>query len=83
MKILIQETPELLLSQDSAKLAQLMVLEVFPTNEARRPLFTLGVVSSIACDIGSNLGTLSYTVSIPFSCFANRFHHAYYPAGLE
>ncbi|KAM5218369.1 BPI fold-containing family B member 1 isoform 2-T2 [Hipposideros larvatus] len=47
VKILTQETPELLLSQDSAKLAQLMVLEVFPTNEARRPLFTLGVEASL------------------------------------
>lgn len=56
VKILTQEHPELLLEQGSAKVAQLIVLEVFVTNEARRPLFTLGVVSSIACDIGSNLG---------------------------
>lgn len=55
-KILTQERPEFLLDKGSAKVAQLIVLEIFATNEARRPLFTLGVVSSIACDIGSNLG---------------------------
>ncbi|XP_029773925.1 BPI fold-containing family B member 1 isoform X1 [Suricata suricatta] len=46
VKILTQETPELLLDQGSAKVAQLIVLEVFPTNEARRPFFTLGIEAS-------------------------------------
>lgn len=45
VKILTQETPELLLDQGSANVAQLIVLEVFATNEARRPFFTLGIVS--------------------------------------
>ncbi|XP_027625986.1 BPI fold-containing family B member 1 [Tupaia chinensis] len=46
VKLLTLETPELLLSQNGAKLAQLVVFEVFPTNEARRPLFTLGIEAS-------------------------------------
>ncbi|XP_062935659.1 BPI fold-containing family B member 1 [Cynocephalus volans] len=46
MKVLTLKTPELFLSQGSAKVAQLIMLEVFPTNEARRPLFTLGIESS-------------------------------------
>ncbi|XP_035561597.1 BPI fold-containing family B member 1 isoform X1 [Canis lupus dingo] len=46
VKILTQETPELLLDQGSPKVAQLIVLEVFATNEARRPFFTLGIEAS-------------------------------------
>ncbi|XP_036999125.2 BPI fold-containing family B member 1 [Artibeus jamaicensis] len=46
VKILIQESPELLLDQGSAKVAQLIVLEVFATNEVRRPFFTLGIEAS-------------------------------------
>ncbi|XP_039104607.1 BPI fold-containing family B member 1 [Hyaena hyaena] len=46
VKILTQETPELLLDQGSANVAQLIVLEVFATNEARRPFFTLGIEAS-------------------------------------
>lgn len=46
-KILTQERPELLLDKGSAKVAQLIVLEIFATNEARRPLFTLGVEASL------------------------------------
>lgn len=58
VKILTQETPELLLDQGSPKVAQLIVLEVFATNEARRPFFTLGIVSSLVCGVSSNLGPL-------------------------
>lgn len=47
VKILTQETPDLLLDQGTAKVAQLIVLEVFATNEAHRPFFTLGIVSPI------------------------------------
>ncbi|CAK6447590.1 unnamed protein product [Pipistrellus nathusii] len=43
VKILTQEPPELLLDEGSAKVAQMIVLEVFPTNEVRRPFFTLGI----------------------------------------
>ncbi|XP_053430579.1 BPI fold-containing family B member 1 [Nycticebus coucang] len=46
VKIRTQETPKLLLSQGSAKVAQLIVLEVFATNEALHPLFTLGIEAS-------------------------------------
>ncbi|KAL2763825.1 BPI fold-containing family B member 1 precursor, partial [Daubentonia madagascariensis] len=46
VKIVTQETPELLLSQGSAKVAQQIVLDVFPTNEAHRPFFTLGIEAS-------------------------------------
>uniref|UniRef100_M3Z2B8 BPI fold containing family B member 1 n=1 Tax=Mustela putorius furo TaxID=9669 RepID=M3Z2B8_MUSPF len=46
VKILTQETPELLLEEGSAKVAQLIVLEVFATNEAHRPFFTLGIEAS-------------------------------------
>lgn len=47
VKIVTQETPELLLDQGRAKVAQLIVLEVFATSEVRRPFFTLGIVSSV------------------------------------
>ncbi|XP_054939531.1 BPI fold-containing family B member 1 isoform X3 [Physeter macrocephalus] len=43
VKILTQETTELLVDQGNAKVAQLIILEVFATNEAYRPLFTLGI----------------------------------------
>ncbi|XP_003788285.1 BPI fold-containing family B member 1 [Otolemur garnettii] len=46
VKIRTQETPKLLLSQDSATVAQLIVLEVFATNEALHPFFTLGIEAS-------------------------------------
>lgn len=55
VKILTRETPELLLDQGSAKVAQLIVLEVFATNEAHYPFFTLGIVSSTVCGMSSNL----------------------------
>lgn len=56
VKILTWKSPELLLDHGSAKVTQVIVLEVFATSKVRRPFFTLGIVSSIACDIGSNLG---------------------------
>ncbi|KAM9059562.1 BPI fold-containing family B member 1 [Megaptera novaeangliae] len=43
VKILTQENPELLVDQGNAKVAQLIMLEVFATNEAYRPFFTLGI----------------------------------------
>ncbi|XP_008147990.2 BPI fold-containing family B member 1 [Eptesicus fuscus] len=43
VKILMQEAPELLLDKGSAKVAQMIVLEVFASNEVRRPFFTLGI----------------------------------------
>ncbi|XP_004393248.1 PREDICTED: BPI fold-containing family B member 1 [Odobenus rosmarus divergens] len=46
VKILTRQTPELLLDQGSAKVAQLIVLEVFATNEAHHPFFTLGIEAS-------------------------------------
>ncbi|XP_037357505.1 BPI fold-containing family B member 1 [Talpa occidentalis] len=46
VKVLTQAAPELFLDQGRAKVAQLIVLEVFPTNEAHRPLFTLGIEAS-------------------------------------
>ncbi|XP_054429410.1 BPI fold-containing family B member 1 [Pteronotus mesoamericanus] len=46
VKILIQESPEILLDQGNAKMAQLIILEVFATNEVRRPFFTLGIEAS-------------------------------------
>lgn len=45
VKFQTRKTPQLLLSQDGAQAAQLIVLDLFPTNEAQRPLFTLGIVS--------------------------------------
>lgn len=56
VKILIQETPDIFLAQGSATAVQLIVLELFATNEVNHPFFTLGIVSSIVCDIGNNLG---------------------------
>ena len=47
VKILTQENPELFVDQGNAKVAQLIMLEVFATNEAYRPFFTLGIVSSV------------------------------------
>ncbi|TEA32799.1 hypothetical protein DBR06_SOUSAS4210121, partial [Sousa chinensis] len=43
VKILTQKTPELLVDQGHAKVAQLIMLEVFATNEAYHPFFTLGI----------------------------------------
>lgn len=68
VKILIQEAPELLLDQGSAKVAQLIVLEVFATNEVRRPFFTLGIVSSVAHDIGNKLRDLHSSCSPLLLC---------------
>lgn len=45
VKILMQESPKLLLDKGSAKVAQMIVLEIFASNEVRRPFFTLGIVS--------------------------------------
>ncbi|KAG8524104.1 BPI fold-containing family B member 1 [Galemys pyrenaicus] len=65
VKILTQDTPDLFLDQGRAKVAQLIVLEVFATNEVRRPLFTLGIVSSDACGSGSLWGGLPVTAPSP------------------
>ncbi|XP_007932754.1 BPI fold-containing family B member 1 [Orycteropus afer afer] len=46
VKILTQDTPKLLLSEGNAKVAQLIMLEVFATNEVRRPFFTIGIEAS-------------------------------------
>ncbi|XP_012610524.2 BPI fold-containing family B member 1 [Microcebus murinus] len=46
VKIVTQDTPELLLSHCSAKVAQQIVLDLFPTSEAYRPFFTLGIEAS-------------------------------------
>ncbi|XP_048667067.1 BPI fold-containing family B member 1 [Marmota marmota marmota] len=43
VKFQTRKTPQLLLSQDGAQAAQLIVLDLFPTNKALRPLFTLGI----------------------------------------
>ncbi|XP_074068003.1 BPI fold-containing family B member 1 [Macrotis lagotis] len=46
VKILTQEPPEIILKANSARMAQLIVFEVFATNQATRPLFTLGIEAS-------------------------------------
>ncbi|XP_004612714.1 BPI fold-containing family B member 1 [Sorex araneus] len=46
VKILLQESPNFFLEQDHAKVAQMVILEVFATNQARRPFFTLGIEAS-------------------------------------
>ncbi|XP_049635455.1 BPI fold-containing family B member 1 [Suncus etruscus] len=43
VKVLLQEPPTFFLEQGHAKVAQMVVLEVFATNEVRRPFFTLGI----------------------------------------
>ncbi|KAM6163832.1 BPI fold-containing family B member 1 [Rhynchocyon petersi] len=43
VKVFTQDTPTLLLSEGSAKVAQLIVFEVFATNAVLRPFFTLGI----------------------------------------
>ncbi|XP_059934426.1 BPI fold-containing family B member 1 [Mesoplodon densirostris] len=43
VEILTQGTPELLVDQGNAKVAQLIMLEVFATSGAHRPFFTLGI----------------------------------------
>lgn len=47
VKIMSQTTPMLILDQGNAKVAQLIVLEIFATDKDSRPLFTLGIVSSV------------------------------------
>lgn len=47
VKILSQTTPTLILDQGNAKVVQLIVLEIFATDKDSRPLFTLGIVSSV------------------------------------
>ncbi|XP_037667617.1 BPI fold-containing family B member 1 isoform X2 [Choloepus didactylus] len=54
VKILTQETPELLLDQGSATVAQLIVLQVFATSEASRPIFTLGIEASSEAQFYTN-----------------------------
>ncbi|XP_006921781.1 BPI fold-containing family B member 1 [Pteropus alecto] len=46
VKILTWKSPELLLDHGSAKVTQVIVLEVFATSKVRRPFFTLGVEAS-------------------------------------
>nr|XP_036868765.1 BPI fold-containing family B member 1 isoform X2 [Manis javanica] len=46
VKILIQETPDIFLAQGSATAVQLIVLELFATNEVNHPFFTLGIEAS-------------------------------------
>ncbi|XP_017369762.1 BPI fold-containing family B member 1 [Cebus imitator] len=46
VKILTQDTPQFFMDQGRAKVAQLIVLEVFPSSEALRPLFTVGIEAS-------------------------------------
>uniref|UniRef100_A0A8C6DKK4 BPI fold containing family B member 1 n=1 Tax=Moschus moschiferus TaxID=68415 RepID=A0A8C6DKK4_MOSMO len=46
VKILSQATPVLILDQGNAKVAQLIVLEIFATDKDSRPLFTLGIEAS-------------------------------------
>ncbi|XP_070277601.1 BPI fold-containing family B member 1 [Myotis yumanensis] len=43
LKVLTQDSPELLLEKDRAKLAQLIVLQVFTSDKVLRPLITLGI----------------------------------------
>uniref|UniRef100_G1TCW9 Lipid-binding serum glycoprotein N-terminal domain-containing protein n=1 Tax=Oryctolagus cuniculus TaxID=9986 RepID=G1TCW9_RABIT len=43
VKIRTQKSPEILLSQDEARVAQVIQLEVFATEKAHHPLFTLGI----------------------------------------
>lgn len=64
VKILTQDTPEFFTDQGHARVAQLIVLEVFASSEALRPLFTLGIVSSAVCHIGSNRGALLSTFPV-------------------
>lgn len=56
VKVLLQDPPTFFLEQGHAKVAQMVVMEVFATNEVRRPLFTLGIVSSIAVSLAETLG---------------------------
>ncbi|XP_043836726.1 BPI fold-containing family B member 1 [Dromiciops gliroides] len=46
VKIFTQEPPEIILKVGSARVLQLIVFEVFATNQATRPLFTLGIETS-------------------------------------
>lgn len=78
VKILIQETPDIFLAQGSATAVQLIALELFATNEVSRPFFTLGIVSSIVCDIGNNL----FIVPVQPYCFAKCLYRSCYPAEM-
>ncbi|XP_036101424.1 BPI fold-containing family B member 1 [Molossus molossus] len=71
VKILIQEAPELLLDQGSAKVAQLIVLEVFATNEVRRPFFTLGIEASSEAQFYTKGNRLMLSLS---EISSNRIH---------
>ncbi|XP_036605678.1 BPI fold-containing family B member 1 [Trichosurus vulpecula] len=46
VKIFTQQPPDIVLKDGSARVAQLIVFEVFATNTATRPLFTLGIEAS-------------------------------------
>ncbi|XP_005879922.1 PREDICTED: BPI fold-containing family B member 1 [Myotis brandtii] len=63
VKILTQEAPALLLNKGGAKLAQLIVLQVFASNEALRPLFTLGIEASSKAEIFSEGARLLVNLS--------------------
>ncbi|XP_012583556.1 PREDICTED: BPI fold-containing family B member 1 [Condylura cristata] len=46
VKVYSHKTPELILNQGRATVAQLIMLEVYATNQIRRPFFTLGIEAS-------------------------------------
>lgn len=50
LKIFTHSTPHIVLNEGSARAAQSVVLEVFPTNTDVRPFFSLGIVSLSVCD---------------------------------
>lgn len=50
LKIFTHSTPHIVLNEGSARAAQSIVLEVFPTNTDVRPFFSLGIVSLSVCD---------------------------------
>ncbi|KAB0381621.1 hypothetical protein FD755_003538, partial [Muntiacus reevesi] len=54
VKILSQTAPVLILDQGNAKVAQLIVLEIFANDKDSRPLFTLGIVFK-QCHLHSSL----------------------------
>lgn len=81
VKILTQDTPEFFTDQGHARVAQLIVLEVFASSEALRPLFTLGIVSSAVCHVGSSQGDPSVHFSCSPSCFVKHCHHSHHSAG--
>ncbi|XP_046507788.1 BPI fold-containing family B member 1-like isoform X2 [Equus quagga] len=71
VKIVTQETPELLLDQGRAKVAQLIVLEVFATSEVRRPFFTLGIEASSEAQFYTKGDQLTLNLN---EISANRIH---------